>query len=293
VSNALGKCRPGPPAILTDVAVVKYDCEDRTFYSVSSDETVVKTNWPEASDQVNLEGDCLHVWAVPLQIDDAQQQLLKTQLAADERQRADQYVRDEPRRNFIGSRAALRSILGRYLAMAPGDVPIVYDANGKPRLAGAAAETGLQFNLAHSGQVALVAVAYGCDVGVDVEQLRPIEHWQEIAARYFHAAETEAIAAAEPSERNAAFLRCWTRKEAILKALGVGLNHSLASFAVPLADCANAQVELPAPASAAFVLQRHWLQSVEPCPGYVAAVATGKRKSAATGLLHRKSEAIS
>jgi 4'-phosphopantetheinyl transferase len=155
-------------------------------------------------------------------------------------------------------------------------VPIERDANGKPQLAARAETTDLQFNLAHSGELALVAVTRGCEVGVDAEQLRPIVHWQDIATRYFHPSESGAIDAVEPSARNEAFLRCWTRKEAILKALGVGLGHSLASFVVPIDEPAGQWVELPKPVGSAP--RRYWLQSMVQFPGYVAAVATVQPK---------------
>jgi 4'-phosphopantetheinyl transferase len=135
--------------------------------------------------------------------------------------------------------------------------------------------------------LALVAVTYGCEIGVDVEELRPIEHWREIAARYFHPAETDAIAAADPSQQNAAFLRCWTRKEAILKALSFGLGQSLNSFAVPVADSVDSWVELSAPSYSLSTYSRLWLQSLAPCLGYVAAVATGIEKRKVTGFIYR------
>jgi 4'-phosphopantetheinyl transferase len=234
----------------------------------------VKLNWSLASDQVDLSVGDVHVWAVALQIDPARQQALERQLRADERQRAGRFMCDEPRQSFIASRAALRSILGRYLGTLPTEVPIVCDGYGKPGLAGRAAESGLRFNLAHSGQLALVAVAFGCDVGVDVEALRPIEHWRGIAARYFHPDEAAAIAAAAPSNRNAAFLRCWTRKEAILKAVGVGLAQSLQSFAVPVADRVDGQIDVNTPSNLPSAGSKFWLQSLSPLPDYVAAVAT-------------------
>ena len=89
----------------------------------------MKFNWPDAPEtnvEVDLSVDGVHVWAVPLEIEAAKLQLLETRLAPDERTRADQFIREEPRRNFVASRAALRAILGRYLGMAPADVAIAY-----------------------------------------------------------------------------------------------------------------------------------------------------------------------
>lgn len=183
-------------------------------------------------------------------------------LSTSECGRADFYA--EPRRNFVASRAAMRVILGRYLEMPPAEVAIHYDSNSKPRLAGKAAASGLRFNLTHSGDLALVAVVEGCDIGVDAEMLRPVEHWRHIAGRYFHPAEVDAISAANPGEQNEAFLRCWTRKEAILKVSGTGLANTLDSFAVPWNATFCAWVELPAAANPSTTLRQYWLQSLVP-----------------------------
>jgi 4'-phosphopantetheinyl transferase len=250
----------------------------------------VKFNWPEtpvASDTVDLPADGVHVWAVPLEIDVTELRSLEARLPPDERLRAGRFLRDEPRRSFVASRAALRAILGRYLRMPPTDVAIAYDANGKPSLADQVAKTCLKFNLAHSDGLALVAVTRGSEIGVDVEAFRPVEHWQQIAARYFHPAEIETISAAGQSEQNEAFLRCWTRKEAILKAIGSGLGQSLDSFAVPATESLRSWVELPAVAKSSSMPSRFWLQSLGPGPGYVAAVATAHEKREVTGFLYQ------
>jgi 4'-phosphopantetheinyl transferase len=220
-----------------------------------------------------LRSGAVHVWAVPLAVDAVQLQRLSEQLSPGERQRAEGFLRDEPRRNFVASRTALRTLLGCYLKMSAVEVVIESDANGKPRLAGEVAANGLTFNVAHSGELALVAIARS-EIGVDVEKLRPVANWQELAAKHFHRAEIEAIPAVNPAERNELFLRCWTRKEAILKALGQGLAHSLDSFAVPLADGANCWVELPAATASPERPNGFWLQSLVPAAGYVAAVAS-------------------
>jgi 4'-phosphopantetheinyl transferase len=221
---------------------------------------------------VDLREDGAHVWAVMLEINASEVRSLEARLPSDERLRAGQFLREEPRRNFVASRAALRTILGRYLDMPPAEVVIEYDSNGKPRLADVAATTRLKFNLAHSGDLALVAVIQGCDIGVDVEVLRPVEHRQPIAARYFHPAEAQAISAADP---------------AILKAMGSGLGHSLDSFAVPLNSSLCSWIELPVSANSSSTPLRFWLQSLTPRPGYVAAVATAHKQREAIGFAYR------
>jgi 4'-phosphopantetheinyl transferase len=165
-------------------------------------------------------------------LDDARTPLvnLLTILAADERARAERFRADDARRRFVTARAALRRLLGEYLGVPPNEVAFDYDMNGKPRLHHSAASSDLRFNLAHSGELALVAVTRGCEVGVDVERLREVRHWQEIAERYFHRREVAQIAALPHAEQRAAFLHCWTGKEAVLKALSTGVTRSLDFF---------------------------------------------------------------
>jgi 4'-phosphopantetheinyl transferase len=155
-------------------------------------------------------------------------------------------------------------LLGRYLDLPPSVVPIAIDPNGKPRVA----DGDLRFNLAHSGDVTLVAVTRGCEIGVDVELLRSIDYAREIAARSFHPAELAAIRAASAAQLPALFMRLWTRKEAVLKAVGAGLGYPLDAFDVRGDDW----VTLPACASLPDTCC--WLQDMLPCRDYLAAVAT-------------------
>ncbi len=227
--------------------------------------TVMETLWPTAVDSVALSADELHLWGVRLDESRATGDELLAILSPDERQRAEQYCLDAPRRRFVIARAALRTRLGDYLDLPPRDVAISIASSGKPRLADTGDAIDLRFNLAHSADLALVAVTIGCEVGVDVERLRTVSFAERIARRYFHAAEIEAITAAPSSARDAAFLRCWTAKEAVLKALGRGIAGPLGDFCVPTDALAGEWVKLPS--------SRCWLQQVVPCADYIAAVA--------------------
>ncbi len=117
----------------------------------------------------------------------------------------------------------------------------------------------------------MIAVTRGCEIGVDVEWLRPVEHVRQIAVRSFHAHEQAAIRAAADAELSDVFLRCWTRKEAVLKAIGVGLGYPLDAFDTftrtnPVCLALPATVSLPA--------AHCWLCDVDPSCDYLAAVAT-------------------
>lgn len=220
----------------------------------------MQLNWPEPSTFPELAAGTIHVWAVPLV--DCQSHLAAHErlLPHDERVRAGKFALDSPRQTFVVSRAVLRKILGQYLGIAAGKLKFVYDAFGKPQLVDAA----LSFNVAHSGELTLVAVSRAGQLGVDVERLRNVEASLEIAAKNFHADELNAMKTADVAN---IFLRCWTRKEAILKSLGVGLGYPLNAFNV----LAESPVELPAHGS--HLAARTWLCDLDPSNDYRAAVA--------------------
>lgn len=198
-------------------------------------------------------------------------QKLVATLSPAERQRADHFRLAEPRQRFVVSRAVLRRLLGKYLGLPDCDVTLEMDARGKPRLAAGQSAVDLQFNVAHSGDLALVAITVDCEVGVDVERERSVSHAEHIARRFFHPSEMEAVLAGLPAERDAVFLRCWTGKEAVLKALGSGVTGSLASFSVPTDEFRGAWIDLPSTLSKSH--SRCWLHALRPCAGYMGAVA--------------------
>jgi 4'-phosphopantetheinyl transferase len=226
-------------------------------------------DWPTTVVPSELPGNEAHVWAVVLAELAPADEILAI-LSPDERQRAERFRFDQPRWRFVQARAALRTILGRYLKSAPAEIAFHYEPSGKPSLK-ASHSAGLRFNLAHSEGLALVAVACGCQVGVDVERLRAVSHMEQIARRYFHRAEADEIFESAPTMRLASFLSCWTAKEAILKAIGTGLGGSLSAFRVPIGHYDGDWVSVPTAATSEPV--RCWLQQLAPCSEYVAAIA--------------------
>jgi 4'-phosphopantetheinyl transferase len=192
-------------------------------------------------------------------------------LAPDERERAERYRLDEPRDRFVSSRAALRMLLGEYLGVPPAEVVFMYDGSGKPRLHDESNPDGLCFNLAHSGDLAVVVVARGCEVGIDVERLRAVSHWEQIARRYFHKSEVDEVCRSADALQGTAFLRCWTAKEAIVKAIGTGLSCPLTSFRVPVRQQRGEWVSVAT--SNVGPPTRCWLEQLTPYQGYVGAIA--------------------
>jgi len=187
-------------------------------------------------------------------------------------QRAERIGHPVVRRRFAICQAALRAILADYLAWDPAALSFAVGRWGKPELAGAEAASGLAFNLTHSHRLALVAVARHRDVGVDVEHLRPVPDALDLAERYFSAPEREALRRVAGTEVEAlAFLQCWTRKEAYIKARGQGMCHPLDGFAVSLLPGEPARLLWRADAASDSA---SWtLHDLDLTPGYVGALA--------------------
>jgi 4'-phosphopantetheinyl transferase len=232
----------------------------------------MRIDWAPANEPVILHDFEAHVWAVPLIATSAIWDECWASLAADERRLASDFQFSEPRRRFVVARVALRRLMARYLDLKPKDVSIQADRQGKPRLASEHAGNNLHFNVSHSGDLALIAVCNGCEVGVDVEQLREVRQAEQIAKRFFHPLETQFVLAATTTARSSAFLRCWTGKEAALKAVGMGITGTLSAFCVPT-DSDEGWIDL-AGVPQRDLPSRCWLQRLSPCDGYVAAVAS-------------------
>lgn len=147
-----------------------------------------------------------------------------------ERQRASRFRFAVDRDRFVAAHVALRMALSEVLHEAPEAIAIATGAHGKPRLVD---EHRWAFNLSHSGGIGLIAVAHASRasrLGIDVEIARPIEDWHQLASACFSQAECDALVSMPASETSAAFLRCWTRKEACVKAIGAGLTVPTNSF---------------------------------------------------------------
>ena len=178
-----------------------------------------------------LDEQSIHVWSLPIRQSESIISWCRDLLSPDERIRAERFSFDYLQRSFIFTRGALRVLLGRYLAISPKEVSFRYSAAGKPSVA---IETSLRFNTSHSGGIVLYAFARECDIGVDVEQIRDMPETDDLVRSFFNSQEASQLASIPRTERQAAFFRCWTRKEAYLKATGSGLSTSLDSFCVTL-----------------------------------------------------------
>ncbi|MDE2150256.1 MAG: 4'-phosphopantetheinyl transferase superfamily protein [Gammaproteobacteria bacterium] len=166
----------------------------------------------------------IHLWQ--LAIDSANDDMACCPLDAGEIARAERFAFRRDRSRYIAAHVWLRRILGSYLELPAERIALSYGTHGKPRLAAAISDgrSPLWFNLSHSGDHALLAVASDREIGVDIEVLRVGIAEPQLMKSVLSAAEQQALATLPRRDVDAGFLRCWARKEAVLKALGCGLN---------------------------------------------------------------------
>ena len=203
--------------------------------------------WP------SLDNDEIHVWKACL--NRVAHESHDEMISPDERVRAGRYRFERDRRRFVTGRAILRQILAGYLGRAPRELSFLHGAHGKPRLAMSHWMDSLHFNVSHTDAIALYAVARGGAVGIDIERIREIPDWSDIADIFFAPGEQEHLRDLAADRRHLAFLQAWTRQEALLKVSGDGL-------------AGESEGRLSARES------RWPVQSFTPAPGYLAALAS-------------------
>ena len=213
----------------------------------------------------------LHIWRVPQDV------LVETLarywpiLSPDEQARANRFRFARDKNHYVVARAVLRLLHGRYLSLPPQQIQFTYTEYDKPALAPVHEASRLQFNVSHSGGLAMMAFCREVEVGIDVEKRRPLDDGEQIAERFFSKAETAVFKSLPPAQRNEAFFNCWTRKEAYIKAIGEGLSCPLDVFDVTLKPGEPARflrIRGSEEAAAAWSLF-----SLEPQDGFVTAVA--------------------
>jgi 4'-phosphopantetheinyl transferase len=192
-------------------------------------------------------------------------------LSSSELERARRFRFDQHRNRFIAGRGLMRTLLSRYLETKPAKLEFVYNPYGKPFLSGAFAESRLNFNLAHSENLAIFAVTRAGTIGVDVERIRPLTDADQLAVSSFSARESAAFHNLPLEQKPVAFFNLWTRKEAWLKATGEGIGHLLNVIEVSFLPGEPARfLSLPGdPQTTASWI----LHDLKPAPGFVAALA--------------------
>jgi 4'-phosphopantetheinyl transferase len=192
------------------------------------------TEWILPAAFPNLAANTVHIWRASLEIDRETLGKYARVLSDEERARAERFVHERDRVSYIASHGFLRELLARYLDCRPEGLEFAAGAHGKPAISAPGPALGLSFNLSHAHGVGVAAIVRGREIGVDVEKIRPEFAGEEIAERYFSAAEIAELKQLPQEQRATAFFLCWTRKEAYVKALGEGLRFPLDRFSVSL-----------------------------------------------------------
>jgi 4'-phosphopantetheinyl transferase len=175
------------------------------------------------NEQLELAGNAIDVWVASLDVTPAGQSVLAFLLSPDETERANQFIFEIDRQRFIAARGILRSILGRYCDQQPASIRFAYGKQGKPFLP----SSHHFFNISHSANTALIAVTRTGEVGIDLEYVDPGFELSDIIRHYFAPGEIEVLSQQSGAEHREGFYNYWTRKEAYLKARGIGLIDDL------------------------------------------------------------------
>jgi 4'-phosphopantetheinyl transferase len=191
-------------------------------------------------------------------------------LSRDEQIRADRFKVVPPRQSFIVAHSLIRMLLSRYLGCTTRCLAFAQGDKGKPYLLAPANRRSISFNLSHSGDLVVAGLTREVEIGVDVERLRDMPRAVELAERFFTRGEHAGLLALPQTVRSEAFLRCWTYKEAYLKAVGKGISEALDGVEATIDP--EEQPRLISIGGDHSHAQAWSLLSCEPCPGYVAAV---------------------
>jgi len=210
----------------------------------------------------------VHVWCIPLDVGAAAVNRLARSLSIDERTRAQRFRAERDARRYIAAHGALRRLLARYMNEREDRIEFRYGASGKPAVECPVGATRIRFNMSHSGSIALIALCARAEIGIDVEQVRDISDAAGVVHTFFTPDEAQRWRALPASGRTQAFYDGWTRKEALVKAVGDGLSMALDSFEVPLNPGESGTITLPRQGALAWSIL-----DVSPSPGYSAALA--------------------
>lgn len=220
---------------------------------------------------ISLQRNEVHVWIASLNKPVHDLQLLKQTLSDSERERANRFRFDSDRVRFIAAHGQLRMILARYVGIEPRVLDFASEQHGKPHLSLPAGPSFLKFNLSRSGDIGLIGITRDRNIGVDIEAVHQVVDFNGIVRDFFSPKEQAMFRTLPESERPKAFFRCWTCREAYLKATGSGLAASTKPFDVsPVLNGNLHEISLPESEDEAA----GWsLKPLEPALGYVGAVA--------------------
>ncbi|WP_178989435.1 4'-phosphopantetheinyl transferase family protein [Winogradskyella schleiferi] len=180
---------------------------------------------------VHLKPNMVHLWTINVEVKDDTYHKYYTLLSEYEKERADRFKFYKDKRCYVVARGVLRLLSSTYLKTEAIDIEFDYEQYGKPKFKQI---TNLNFNVSHSGDIAIIGFVYDHSIGVDIEKIKDDFNTFEIATNFFSKKEIEALQKTPKLQQHLAFYRCWTRKEAFIKAKGNGLSFPLDTFSVTL-----------------------------------------------------------
>lgn len=228
-----------------------------------------------SSKRLDLAPNAVHVWQLDLVSREITTKKWEQLLSSEEQARAKRYQVERGRFQYVATRGFLRVVLAHYLLADARSLVLRKSKNDKPELGPPHSSHGLEFNVSHSGDMVLLAFSARRPVGIDVERLRTDLDVLSIARRFFSFYEQEKLQAVEHRDRVAAYFRCWTRKEAFIKANGSGLSLPLDQFDVSITPGDTDALIATRPNSAEA--QQWLLRDIPVRPGYAAALCAAGR----------------
>jgi 4'-phosphopantetheinyl transferase len=230
------------------------------------------TSWNNPPADLRLNAERVDVWRISTSLQNDELAKFESVLSPDQRARAKRMRVSEKRKQYIVAQGLTRMLIAKRVGADPGALEFHRGPKGKPYLGGRFADAGIQFNMTHTSHMALIAMTLNREVGIDIERIRENLQWEKLAHRYFSPREYRGYSKLPEAEHLRAFFTCWTRKEAVLKAIGTGLGGGLASFDVSVD-----------PDSPPELVDNRWdgrfhgnwtLHQLQPGPGYVATLVT-------------------
>ncbi|CAN5473441.1 4'-phosphopantetheinyl transferase superfamily protein [soil metagenome] len=226
--------------------------------------------WRNGPCDFNLADNQVHVWQASLDWPPSRLPALHQILSEDERAKADRFYFAHDRLHYMVARGLLRTLLGHYLQMPPEQLHFVYNPYGKPMLSSPADQAPLSFNVSHSGGFVLYAFARKRTVGIDIERMRPDLDYAEMVEHVFSPYERREFHTLAASQKPDGFFNAWTRKEAYIKARGLGLALPLDQFDVTMHP--DEPARLLKTAHEPLAAQQWSLCELKVAPGYKAAL---------------------
>lgn len=208
----------------------------------------------------------IHLWSAHTDPEQDPAINISTLLSLDEQARAERYIVEKARRQFVEVRGLLRILLGAYLNQDPASLEFIYSANGKPSLSVSSGGDSIQFNISHSQAQVLYAFSADQAIGVDIEGINPLIRYIDLAHRICTPNEQRVFDQLPPSRQVQAFYKIWTRKEALVKLGGDRLYEKLSILEVPAYPTAGSYW-IPAED------RQIWLQDLELVEGFTGAIA--------------------